>query len=52
MVALATSVGLVDGPNSTTFAIALALAAIVTYDAASGVRRAAGKNGWHFKPYY
>ncbi len=40
--ALATSVGLIDGWNSTPFAIALGLAAIVMYDAA-GVRRAAGK---------
>lgn len=39
---LATSVGLVDGFDTTTFAIALGLAIIVMYDAA-GVRRAAGK---------
>ncbi len=39
---LATSVGLVDGFTTTSFAIALGLAVIVMYDAA-GVRRAAGK---------
>lgn len=38
---LATSVGLIDGFNATTFAIAAGLAVIVMYDAA-GVRRAAG----------
>ncbi|WP_373533311.1 divergent PAP2 family protein [Vampirovibrio sp.] len=39
---VATSVGLIDGYRSTTFAVAFALAAIVMYDAA-GLRRAAGK---------
>lgn len=39
---VATSVGLIDGFKSTTFAIAFALASIVMYDAA-GLRRAAGK---------
>ena len=39
--AMATSVGLIDGFNSTTFAIALCLASIVMYDAA-GVRRTVG----------
>lgn len=39
---VATSVGLIDGFKSTTFAVAFALAAIVMYDAA-GLRRAAGK---------
>lgn len=39
---VATSVGLIDGYKSTTFAVAFALAAIVMYDAA-GLRRAAGK---------
>ncbi|MBO6087365.1 divergent PAP2 family protein [bacterium] len=39
---LATSVGLIDGFNSTAFAIALGFAMITMYDAA-GVRRAAGK---------
>lgn len=38
---LATTVGLIDGFNSVTFAIALGLAAIVMYDAA-GVRRTVG----------
>jgi len=42
MMALATSVGYIDGFYSTTFAIALGLAVIVMYDAA-GVRQAAGK---------
>lgn len=42
MTALATSVGLLDGFYSTTFAIATGLAIIVMYDAA-GVRQAAGK---------
>ncbi len=42
MAALATSVGLLDGFYSTTFAIATGLAIIVMYDAA-GVRQAAGK---------
>lgn len=40
-VGLATTVGLIDGFNSVTFAIALGLAAIVMYDAA-GVRRTVG----------
>ncbi len=39
---VATSVGLIDGYRSTTFAVAFTLAAIVMYDAA-GLRRAAGK---------
>ena len=39
---LATAVGLTDGLDSASFAISLALAAVVMYDA-SGVRRAAGK---------
>lgn len=39
---LATSVGITEGVNSPMFAITVALAAIVMYDA-SGVRRAAGK---------
>ena len=39
--AAATSVGIIDGWGSTTFAIATALATIVMYDA-TGVRRAAG----------
>lgn len=39
---VATSIGLIDGYQSTTFAVAFALAAIVMYDAA-GLRRAAGK---------
>lgn len=39
---VATSIGLIDGYKSTTFAVAFALAAIVMYDAA-GLRRAAGK---------
>lgn len=38
--ALATSVGIIDGWNSTTFAICICLASIVMYDAA-GVRRSA-----------
>ena len=42
MTALATSVGLIEGFNSTLFAVALGLAMIVMYDAA-GVRRAAGQ---------
>ncbi|MBY0551128.1 MAG: divergent PAP2 family protein [Candidatus Obscuribacterales bacterium] len=40
-VGMATSVGLIQGYNSVTFAIALALASIVMYDAA-GVRRTVG----------
>lgn len=39
---LATTVGYVEGVNSAIFAISIAFAAIVMYDA-SGVRRAAGK---------
>lgn len=39
---LATSVGLIEGFNSTIFDVALVLAMVVMYDAA-GVRRAAGK---------
>ncbi len=39
---IATSVGLIDGFNSTVFAVALGFAVIVMYDAA-GLRRAAGK---------
>ncbi|MEB3288067.1 MAG: divergent PAP2 family protein [Vampirovibrionales bacterium] len=42
MVALATSVGLLDGFNSTIFAVAAGIAMIVMYDAA-GLRQAAGK---------
>jgi len=42
VVSLATGVGLVDGFDSTTFAIACIFAFIVMYDA-SGVRQAAGK---------
>lgn len=42
VVAMATSVGLLEGFDSTLFAIALALAVVVMYDSA-GVRRAAGK---------
>ena len=38
---MAVSVGLIDGFNSTSFAIALSLALIVMYDAA-GVRRTVG----------
>lgn len=41
VVAVATSVGIIDGWGSTTFAIATALALVVMYDA-TGVRRAAG----------
>lgn len=41
VVAVATSVGFMDGWNSTTFAIAAGIALIVMYDA-TGVRRAAG----------
>ena len=39
---LATSIGLIDGFNSTLFAVAIGFAMITMYDAA-GVRRAAGK---------
>lgn len=39
---LATSIGIIDGWNSTSFAISLGFALITMYDAA-GVRRAAGK---------
>ena len=42
VVGLATSVGIVDGWNSVTYAIAIIFSIIVMYDAA-GVRRAAGK---------
>ena len=42
MTGLATSVGLVEGFETSIFAVALGLAVIVMYDAA-GVRRAAGK---------
>lgn len=41
VVAAATSIGIIDGWASTTFAVATALAVIVMYDA-TGVRRAAG----------
>ncbi|MBN2617164.1 MAG: divergent PAP2 family protein [Spirochaetales bacterium] len=41
VVACATSIGLIDGWGSTTFAVATALALVVMYDA-TGVRRAAG----------
>lgn len=41
--ALAVSIGKVEGPDSSLFAIAVALAVIVMYDAA-GVRRAAGNH--------
>ena len=40
--ALATAVGIIDGFNSTSFAICVVLALVVMYDAA-GVRRAAGQ---------
>jgi hypothetical protein len=39
---LATSIGLIDGFNSTIFAVAIGFAMVTMYDAA-GVRRAAGK---------
>jgi acid phosphatase family membrane protein YuiD len=42
MSALATSVALVDGYSSTTFAVAVGIALVVMYDAA-GVRRSAGR---------
>ena len=42
VISLATSVGLISGFSSTTFAVALGYALVVMYDAA-GVRRAAGK---------
>ena len=42
MTAMATSVGLIDGFSSTSFAVGFALALVVMYDAA-GVRRAAGR---------
>ena len=42
MVGLATSVGLIDGFNSTIFAVAGGIALVVMYDAA-GLRQAAGK---------
>lgn len=41
VVSVATSIGLIDGWGSTTFAVATTLALIVMYDA-TGVRRAAG----------
>ncbi|MGL1891360.1 MAG: divergent PAP2 family protein [Spirochaetaceae bacterium] len=41
LVSVATSIGIIDGWNSTTFGIATALALVVMYDA-TGVRRAAG----------
>ena len=40
--AMATSAGLIKGPDSVEFAIAVGLALVVMYDAA-GIRRAAGK---------
>ena len=42
VIGIATSVGLIDGFNSVTFAIAFGYSLVVMYDAA-GVRRAAGK---------
>lgn len=39
---LATAIGLTEGMGSSTFALSIAFAAVVMYDA-SGVRRAAGK---------
>lgn len=42
VVALATSIALIDGLNSTTFAVACVFAFVVMYDSA-GVRRAAGR---------
>ncbi|MBR1618248.1 divergent PAP2 family protein [bacterium] len=42
VIALATSVALIDGIDSTSFAVALGLSLIVMQDA-SGIRRAAGK---------
>ncbi|MGE0199459.1 MAG: divergent PAP2 family protein [Candidatus Melainabacteria bacterium] len=42
MVAMATSVGLIEGFDSTLFAVAFGIAMIVMYDAA-GLRRSAGK---------
>ena len=42
MMAMATSTGLIDGFNSTLFAIAFTMALVVMYDAA-GLRRAVGK---------
>ena len=42
VVALATTVGRIDGPSSSTFAIALIFSLVVMYDA-QGVRRAAGR---------
>ena len=41
VVAVATSVGIIDGWGSTTFAVATTIALVVMYDA-TGVRRAAG----------
>ncbi len=43
VVALATSVARMDGLGSTTFAVAMAIALVVMYDAA-GVRRASGQH--------
>jgi uncharacterized protein len=42
MVAMATSVGLIEGFDSTIFAVALGISMVVMYDAA-GLRQAAGK---------
>ena len=42
VIALSTSVGVIDGFSSTAFAIALGFSIVVMYDAA-GLRRAAGK---------
>ena len=42
VIGIATTVGLVDGFNSVTFAIAFGYSMVVMYDAA-GVRRSAGK---------
>lgn len=43
VVAVATSIGFIDGWLSTTFAVATTIALVVMYDA-TGVRRAAGKH--------
>ncbi len=42
VIGMATTTGLIDGFNSTTFALAVCFALVVMYDAA-GLRRAAGK---------
>ena len=42
VIGMATAIGLVDGVNSTAFALAIGFAFVVMYDAA-GLRRAAGK---------